>query len=91
MKPAGLFRAPTTGPAPYLEENLKLDYNRLEARNCFCTREKETGALMCKLCWDAVAPDVRAALEAMRPGEGLAAAADLAHNELARKRKAWKK
>lgn len=78
-------------PAPYLNENLALDYNRLESHRCLCTSEKATGALMCAVCWDALAPDVRTALANMRPGEGLAAAADLARAEIAGKKRGWRK
>lgn len=79
------------GPAPYLDENLQMDYNRLEAKRCYCTAEKAVGASMCERCLAELAPGVRTSLLALRPGDGIAAAADIAWNEMNRKKKGWRK
>ncbi len=78
-------------PTLYIDENLQTDYNRLEARHCLCTAQKVIGSLMCDVCLNALAPDVRTAIEAMLPGSGLAAVADLAHSQIPRKKWGWRK
>jgi hypothetical protein len=75
--------------ALYLEENLQMDYNHLEARDCFCTRAKGIGSLMCASCLTAIAHEERSRLMAMKPGEGIASAAAMTHNQMWRAKKGW--
>jgi hypothetical protein len=69
---------------PYLEENLQLDYNLLEGPRCFCGTVKAIGGLLCTRCWKALDPTERDRLAAMKPGDGVASAASIAHRQLMR-------
>jgi hypothetical protein len=73
----------------YLEENLQMDYNHLESTICFCQGPKEIGDLLCSLCMKALAPEERSRLNGMKPGEGMASAASIAHNQMWRKRRGF--
>jgi hypothetical protein len=73
----------------YLEENLSTDYNHLESTICLCQRSKDMGDLLCGLCLKALDPLERTRLASMKPGEGVATAASIAHNRMWRKRRGW--
>jgi hypothetical protein len=75
---------------PYLDENLALDYNHLESIRCFCQGAKGIGDVLCSRCVAAIDPAERARLAAMRPGDGLASAASVAHNQMWRAKKGWR-
>ncbi len=72
-------------PSPYLEENLQLDYNHLEAPTCFCGSKKALGEILCAACMAKLPPDEYAQLLGMKPGSGLCSAAATAHREMQRK------
>jgi len=76
--------------APYLHENLQLDYNHLESRQCFCQSVKQIGELMCTRCLAAINADDRKVLVTMKPGEGVASAAAIAHTQMWRSKKGWR-
>jgi hypothetical protein len=74
----------------YLDENLEMDYNHLESRQCFCQAVKEIGEPMCGLCLKALEPVERARLLGMKPGEGVASSASMTHNRMWRRKRGWR-
>jgi hypothetical protein len=76
---------------PYLDQNLQLDYDYLEARRCLCPAgEKKEGELLCARCWNALDPAERMRLAVIRPGDGLSAAISMAHGQMMRAKKGWR-
>jgi len=75
----------TWGHSLVLDENLRLDYNHLDSRVCFCGGLKEMGELMCERCEKAIPPAERTRLHALKPGQGMVAEAKIAHARLLRR------
>jgi len=68
---------------------LRADYLLLEQQVCFCMAGKLMGQALCAPCLRALPSGDRAKLEALRPGEGLAAEAIKMHHAALRA-KGWR-
>jgi hypothetical protein len=66
------------------DEDLKLDYNYLESHRCFCGRGKDSGAYFCLGCLEYMPVHDMTELKRLKPGEGIAIAAQRIHAKLIR-------